>query len=477
MTELASEESKQTDGLSRRSFIQRSAAAGAGVLLIGSTEMLVTAPAAGAATPQQAGYGPLVADPAQRLALPEGFSYKIVTEAGVTKLDSGEPTPRNHDGTGSFWGVGGGTVLVNNHEIRDPFGTDLPVPHHDGLTYDPGAAGGCTVIKVDADGNRTSEIVGVAGTATNCAGGTTPWGTWLTCEEIDALAGKDGFQKDHGYVFEVDPYKPEHNKDPKPIKALGRFEHEAAVVDPKTGDIYLTEDSAGPNGLLYRWEAPEGFKGAVGSLRKLSDTAGVLGAMKATDGAGKHVPDLAVATKIGTTYAIEWVPVPDRDGRTVAIRKQFTDGDITRARKLEGAWWAKNGTYIVSSFARAESPNVHDGQIWFYDPNKATLTLKLIFSKNPDAAKDGAFDGPDNISVSPYGGVILAEDGEGIQHLVGATDSGATFPIARNDFVTAKTKNVEFTGPIFSPDKKLLFANIQEPGYMFAIKGPWRWQS
>ena len=112
-----------SDGLSRRDFLQRSAAAGAGVVLIGSTEMLLTAPAASAA-PAQVGYGPLVADPAGRLALPEGFPYSIVTQAGVTTLESGEPTPRNHDGTGAFRARGGGTVLVNNHEIRDPFGTE-----------------------------------------------------------------------------------------------------------------------------------------------------------------------------------------------------------------------------------------------------------------------------------------------------------------------------------------------------------------
>ncbi|MBA2309852.1 MAG: DUF839 domain-containing protein [Pseudonocardiales bacterium] len=464
-----------SNGLSRRDFLQRSAAAGAGVLLIGTTEMLLTTPTA-AAAPQQVGYGALIPDPNKRLALPEGFKYTIVTQAGVTKLDTGQPTPRNHDGTGAFRSRGGGTVLVNNHEIRDPFGTELSVPHLDGLTYDAGAAGGCTVIEADRDGGRRSEYVGIAGTATNCAGGVTPWNTWLTCEEIDALAGVDGFQKDHGYVFEVDPFDRGANKDPKPIKALGRFEHEAVVVDPHRGDLYLTEDAASPNGLLYRWKAPKGFRTRTGCLQRLGPTEGVLAAMKATDGAGVYVDDLSRATKVGTTYKIEWVPVPDRDGRTTATRKQFAAaGDVTRARKLEGAWWGGQGAFIVCSFARAESPVVHDGQVWFYDPRRSTLTLRLLLAKNPDPPADGAFDGPDNITVSPYGGVILAEDGEGIQHLVGATDSGATFPVARNDFTDA-TKNVEFTGPVYSPDKKILFANIQEPGYMFAITGPWRRQ-
>ena len=331
------------------------------------------------------------------------------------------------------------------------------------------------MIEVDRNGRRQREYVGVAGTATNCAGGVTPWDTWLTCEEIDALAGSGGFQKDHGYVFEVDPFDRRANRDPQPIKALGRFEHEAAVVDPRSGDVYLTEDASNPNGLLYRWEAPQGFRGRKGALRGLGPADGVLAAMRATDGAGNHVDDLSRATKVGTTYTVEWVPVPDRDGRTVATRRQFADGDVTRARKLEGAWWDRDGAYIVSSFARAESPAVHDGQIWFHDPRRSTLTLRLLFAKNPDPNAGGTFDGPDNITVSPYGGVLLAEDGEGVQHLVGATDNGATFPVARNDFQDA-TKNVEFTGPVYSPDRKILFANIQEPGYMFAITGPWRRQ-
>ncbi len=183
--------------LSRRDFLGRGALVGAGLMLVGCSDALKTTPAAPGA-PTVVGYGPLVADPAKRLALPRGFSYTTVTEAGKTTLESGEPTPRNHDGTGAFQGSAGGTVLVNNHEITDPWGTDLPVPHLDGLVYDPGAAGGCTIVDTDRDGSRIREYVGVAGTSTNCAGGITPWRTWLTCEETEILAGQKGATKDHG---------------------------------------------------------------------------------------------------------------------------------------------------------------------------------------------------------------------------------------------------------------------------------------
>jgi len=466
-----------TAGLSRRDLFQRVAAAGVGVALVGSTEMLLTAQASADTGVPEVGYGPLVADPAKRLALPRGFRYSIVTRAGVTKLETGQPTPRNHDGTGAFARAAGGTVLVNNHEIREPFGTDLAVPHLGGLTYDPGAAGGCTIVEVDRDGRRVAERVGIAGTRTNCAGGQTPWNTWLTCEEVDSRAGADGFTKDHGYVFEVDPYDPAANRDPQPIKALGRFEHEAAAVDPRTGEIYLTEDASGPSGLLYRWQPPSGFRPGRGALRGLRPTGGVLAAMKATDGAGKHVADLSRAS-VGTTYGVEWVPVPDRDGRNTPTRRQLGNGDVTRSRKLEGAWWAGAGAYVVASYSRASDQGgaeAHDGQVWFYDPLGSTLTLRLAFGRATTPEVDGAFDGPDNISLSPYGGVIIAEDGEGIKHLVGATDRGQTFPIARNDFTDA-SRNVEFTGPVYAPERNILFANIQEPGYMFAITGPWRAQ-
>lgn len=277
----------------------------------------------------------------------------------------------------------------------------------------------------------------------------------------------------------MDPFDREANKNPQPIKALGRFEHEAVAVDPHRGHIYLTEDASTPTGLLYRWEPPKGYRGRKGALRRLGPTDGVLAALKASDRAGKHVADLSLVTLPGTVLKVEWKAIPDRDARTTPTRKQLPDTEITRSKKLEGAWWGDGGAYIVSSFSReTDNPGVskvHDGQIWFYDPKRSTITLKLLFGKNPDPAVDGAFDGPDNVSVSPYGGVILAEDGEGIQHLVGATDSGRTFPVARNDFSDA-TKNVEFTGPVYSLDGKILFANIQEPGYMFAITGPWRRQ-
>ncbi|MEV8586084.1 alkaline phosphatase PhoX [Streptomyces sp. NPDC051180] len=475
--------------LNRREFTKQSA--GAGLALTGVVGALATAPEALASDEPAAlgaghghghghdhghgrglGYGPLVSDPAGMLALPAGFSYRVVTHSGVTRLESGEFTPSNHDGTAAFAGPRGTTYLVNNHELKGPRAKwEHPVPLTEGLVYDPAAAGGCTVVEVHRDGT-VAEWVGIAGTSTNCAGGRTAWGTWLTGEENSDRAGVNGMTKDHGYVFEVDPRDRRANRDPKPVKAFGRYDHEAVVVDPKRGHAYLTEDASNPNGLLFRWTPPAGFEHGRGRLRTLADDAGVLQAFKCTDSAGRFVDDLSRATRIGTVYGVDWVDVPDRDARTTSVRKQFADGQVTRARKLEGMWWADGGTYVVSSYAREESPGAaHDGQVWFYDPKRRTLTLKVLLGVNAAPDEDGAFDGPDNITVSPYGGLVIAEDGEGVQHLFGATDSGRTYPIARNDL-----NGSEFTGVTFSPDGDTLFANIQDPGIMVAITGPWRRQ-
>jgi secreted PhoX family phosphatase len=462
-----------TTPITRRTAVTRSAA-GVGIALSGSLNGLFgtsSAAALGRGKPTTAaGYGPLIDDPAGLLALPEGFSYKLVAQTGVTTLERGQPTPSDPDGAAAFVRHGGsGSVLVMNHEVSgsEPY----PVPKLPGLVYDPAVGGGCTALEVDKNGNRVSQHVTIAGTLNNCAGGRSPWNTWLTCEESEGAAGQT---KPHGYVFEVDPYDMDRNLDPKPIKALGRYAHESLVIDPDTGVFYLTEDASNPNGLLFRWTPPSSALPLErGSLRALPDTAGTLDALRATTLGGAYVPDLSVAVEPGTTYRMQWVTVPDRDASTLSVRKQFSAGQITRSRKLEGMWWGDGGAYFVASFARTSDGSAaqHDGQVWFIDPLAQTIELKLHFAYTP-SDQDSDPDGPDNITVSPYGGVILAEDGDGKNHLVGSTDSGEAFFFARNQHAD----DSEFAGVTFSRDRKTLFANVQVPGLTYAITGPWRKQ-
>ncbi|NHA68171.1 alkaline phosphatase PhoX [Phycicoccus flavus] len=462
------------------------AATGAGAAALGVAPATAASAAPRAATPDAArargavGYGPLVPDPAGLLDLPAGFSYSVLAVSGnsgnpvpaTTLTDGGEPSPSRYDGTGSFARPGGGWVLVSNHECGTS--ASQPVPHRAGITYDEGLRGGTTSITVDKQGRRVSEVVSLAGTWSNCAGGLSPWGTWLSCEENETRANPAaGIMKDHGYVFEVRPFDPKNPLNARPVKAFGRFPHEAVAVDPDSGHVYSTEDASNPNGLLYRW-TPDGA--APTGYGDLADDAGVLEAMYVTQD-GAFVPDLSVYAELGTTLDVAWKAVPDRDARTTSTRKQFdtastsgtAGGAITRARKLEGMWWGDGGFFFDSSFARTSdgSAGQHDGQVWFHDPAAGTLTLTTYFAYTPDD-QDTDPDGPDNLTVNPHGGLVLCEDGDGVNHLVLDDLMGGWAFLARN------RQDSEMAGANFSANGQVLFANSQDPGVVFAITGPWK---
>jgi uncharacterized protein len=448
----------------RRRLLAGASALTASIAFSGAFHELFTGTAS--ASRGRRSYGPLVPDPGGLLDLPEGFAYRVLSREG-DPLRSGEgAVPGSHDGMAAFAGRHGTVHLVRNHENKHS--ARVGVPTVPGLTYDPAARGGCTALDLDRSGQVTDERVALAGTAVNCAGGPTPWGTWLSCEENEDRAGVNGYTLDHGFVFEVDAADPRRTG-AVPLTAMGRFQHEALAVDPFTGIVYETEDAfRQPFGLFYRF-LPERPLAGTGSLR----AGGVLQAMRVPD-----VPDLAAVDAPGTRFErIEWVTVPDPLARDTSVRLQdFGPRGITRAQKLEGCYWGGNAVYFVSSYARSREGSAadHYGQVWKYEPHRRRLTLVVVFGPDTDPALPG--ESPDNICLAPGGGLMVCEDGGGAQYVYGLTRRGELYELARNRQGTGTPGAPawgEFAGVCFSPDEQTMYVNCYRPGTTFAVTGPW----
>lgn len=440
--------------LTRRDLFRNAALSGL-ALSAGST--FAGFPFGGTASAGPTGYGPLVPDPAGILDLPKGFEYRILAKGGdgyptdFTRYDDGQKFAGDADAAASYTTARNRTVLVMNHELSNSEGelaervpmtfAGKPLP-----TYDPAAGGGTSNLVIKPNGDVESIYPSLAGTINNCAGGYTPWGTWLTCEETEATIG--GIP--HGYVFEVDPEGKLTTA--VPYKPMGRFAHEAVSIDPATSFAYLTEDNT--NGLVYKFE-PADTSQTFGSL----GNGGELFAMKA-EGIGR----LGEVKVVGTTVDIRWNRLSNPD--TTGLRNQLgsDNTNVTRSQKLEGTWFANGIFYFVSSYERMAGI-AHHGQVWALDPANDTITLVAYIPVDHPV-----FDSPDNITVTPWGQLLLCEDGDDTQYLVGVEPgNGDLWAFARN----AMPSSNEFAGANFSPDGKTLFVNVQNPSTTFAITGPW----
>lgn len=459
---------------SRRQFIKSSGMATIGFM---GLNQFINPLIAQASTSPVLGYGPLQKDPEGILNLPKGFSYKIISKMGE-KMDDGLLLPGAPDGMGAFIGKSNRTVVVRNHEIspdslkQGGFGlkNELLSKIKSREFYDFGygklpSLGGTTTFVYNEDSQTMEkQYLSLAGTIRNCAGGVTPWGSWLTCEESTIKTSDyDGqMEKDHGYVFEVPANERVGLAAPVPIKAMGRFNHEAVAVDPGTGIVYLTEDRG--DGIFYRFipERPGKLHkgGKLQALAILNEKSRDTRNWK--DSEGSDLP-LMKAQKV-TWIDLENIDAPEDDLRFQGFEK----GAALFARG-EGIWFGDGELY----FACTNGGKIGAGQVFRYKPSQFEGTARekdepglLDLFAEPNDRK--ILKNCDNLAIAPWGDVVLCEDHKH-PFLVGITPKGELYHLAENVGFES-----ELAGGVFSPSGKTFFVNIQGPGLTFAITGPWK---
>lgn len=455
----------------RRDFLRTAGLTTAGFLGLRALLQNPLAAALASATSPTVGLGPLIADPAGLIELPRGFSYTKFSEWGQ-EMDDGLLVPGMHDGMAAFPGPEGRVLLVRNHENESawtdysPFGKDqsrLGKIDREKI-YDfgrgvlPNLGGTTTLVYNPATRELERHFLSLAGTVRNCAGGVTPWGTWITCEEVNNEPETHA-EQDHGYNFEVRPSAEIGLVTPVALKAMGRFRHEAICVHPASGAVYQTEDTG--DGLLYRFlPAVPGQLAAGGRLQAL--------VLHDKFGADTRNWD-ASSFPVGRPMAVKWVDVDEVESPHHDLRLRGFGAGAALFARGEGAWWGEDAAW----FAMTNGGPARLGQIFKYQPSEyegtsreseAPGTIELFAEPNDSELVSNA----DNLCVAPWGDLILAEDTGGTCRLVGVTPEGGFYVLARNVI-----PGRELAGVCFSPDGSALFVNVQKPGYTLAIHGPW----
>lgn len=419
-------------------------------------------------------YGSLKKDPLGIVDLPEGFNYTIISKVGDL-MNDGFLLPGKPDGMASFPLDDVRCIVVRNHElnpiqfeIEGPFGSQnqLLSKINPNKIYDygkgklPSVGGTSNFVYNLKTGKIEKQFLSLVGTNRNCAGGATPWNTWLTCEEdVTVVNSKnETVEKNHGYVFEVPATDKEELNTPVPLKAMGRFNHEAVCVDPNTGIVYLTEDTH--DSCLYRF-IPN-FKGEL-------IKGGKLQALKIKDQAKFETRNWEENTMpINREYAIEWLDLENVDSEQDDLRHRAYEQGAAVFARGEGIWFGENEFY----FACTSGGKLKNGQIFKYQVS--TFEGTSLETNNPaklslfvQADNSDLMSYCDNLTIAPWGDLVICEDTRS-PRILGINKEGVLYPIAHN-----VGHQSEFTGGCFSPDGSTYFVNIQDAGLTIAITGPW----
>lgn len=418
-------------------------------------------------------YGRLLPDPEKIFDLPKDFSYQIISRTGQPMSD-GFIVPHRCDAMATFPGPNGLTLIVRNHEVdsdadagEGAFGENYellsrlpPEALYDASKNGKPALGGTTTMVFDTRTQRLeAQFLSLAGTLRNCAGGPTPWNSWITCEETVERVG-DRLTQDHGYTFEVPASTESKLASPMPLKAMGRFNHEAVAVHPPTSVVYQTEDRS--DGLFYRFIPNQPERLAEGGrLQALSVID-----QPSLDTRNWNEQKIAV----GVLLAVKWIDLDDLDAPNDDLRLRGFAQGAARFARGEGAWYGNDAIY----FACTNGGRKQKGQIWRYIPSRFEGTpdeqkepgkLELFVEPNDSHLVENA----DNLTVAPWGDLIVCEDGDRPQFLVGVTPEGEFYKLGKN-----AVSDSELSGVTFSPDGTTLFVNIQHDGLTLAITGPWQ---
>ena len=407
---------------------------------------------------------PIQNDPKGILNLLKGFKYKIISKKGQSMSD-GLTVPDHADGMASFNGENGKIILVRNHEIghyktieklldKNPMQKNKKfIKNFSSYIYDLGpdynpCGGGTTTIVYNPKTKKVEkEYLSLAGTLVNCGGGVTPWNTWISCEETVETKSKN-LSKNHGYNFEVIPSENIKLNKAIPLKDMGRFRHEAIAIDPVSSIAYQTEDR--DDGLIYRF---------IPNVKKQYVKGGKLQALMLKNMVSNDTRNWEkVNFKKNIKYNIGWLELDGIDNPKDDLRYRAAKKGAAIFARPEGMWYDNNYIYFTCTTGGVKKI----GQVWKI--NLADQTMEMLFESYSSSIMKKC----DNITIAPWGDVIICEDGKGKDRLIGLKQDGSTYVIAENFL-----NNAEFAGVNFAPDGKTLFVNIYSPTMTIAITGPW----